>query len=87
MVLASVQFTSTIGLGSIVAIIAILGFFGAIVRLVFRIARKIDQVDLLPDRVDKLITVVQAQGDEAKLFRERTALWQEHHQEFLHRKR
>lgn len=72
---SSVQFNSTVGLGSIVSITIILAFVGGVVAWGYRLFRKIDRITELAQTVEKVSDNMEEIADKLNVIGEQSKLW------------
>ncbi len=73
------HYVDTIGLGSIVSILAIGGGLIGLWRWMRKMLRNSDRIRELPDQMDKVIDKLGAIEEQARLWREESMRWHENH--------
>lgn len=73
------HYVNTIGLGSIVSIMAIGGGLIALWRWMRRMLRNSDRIRELPEQMDQIIEKLEGIGEQSRLWREESIRWHEDH--------
>lgn len=69
------NFTNTIGLGSVVNLIAILTFIGVVGRYLHKFLSKIESMEEMPTEVRKVADELRSISEQTRLWREESVQW------------